>query len=556
MHRRLVGWALLVALLVACDPAATPSSGPTDATALPTATATEPTAGGGTLRWAIGRPAAIIPWEATDDAGLLVVDALFDSLTRVDADGAVHPAAAVRWHSSNAGRRWRFILRRDARFHDGSLVRARDFARAWARTVQLGVTGSHLKDVVGYRAVRSGRADQLTGVRVVNGTTLEVRLRRPTMDLPVIVADPTLAPEPPGAASTPHFSELPIGNGPYQMAERWSSDQFIRVRRAPEWHNGPRDRSAAHVREILYRIIDADAAYVAFQQGRIDVAPLPAGARRQALRTYGVADDGRGPGVVDSPTPTLYFLAFRVDQQPWDDIEVRRAFSRAIDRRSLVDAQRDLELDPARRIVPPALSEDDTVFCDTCLHLPSLAAAAFARAGVTEVTLTIDAGGGHDRIARQIRADLDAVGVTVHVRRLPFDEFLAGIEAGEVGLYRFGWRAQHPTPGAMLEAIVRSGAPRERGDGANYGGYSDARVDALLDRAREAASDRRRHQLWARAEQRALREQAIVPLFSFRQRTVVSARVRDLILTPWGTAAPEQARLVRDPEIDDRGGSS
>ena len=550
MHRWLVGWAVVIALLTACDPAEVGAPQATAGAVAPSAAASVAPAGG-TLRWAIRRPAAIVPGEATDDAGLLVVDALFDSLTRVDVDGEVHPAAAVRWRSSDDGRRWRFTLRRDARYHDGTLVRARDFAASWAHTVGLGLTGSHLQDVVGYRAVRTGRTDRLAGVRAVDGTTLEVSLRRPMMDLPALVAHPTLAPVPAGATTVRRFADQPVGNGPYRLAERWGRGQFIRVQRDRAWHNGPSERSSAKAQEIVFRIIDTDAAYVAFQQGRVDVAPLPAGARRQALQTYGPADQGRGPGVVDAPSPVLYFLAFQVHAPPWDDVDVRRAFSRAIDRAALVDAQRDLELDPARWIVPPALQQLTPAVCDTCLHLPSLAADAFRRAGVTEVTLTIDAEGGHERVARRIRADLADVGVAVTVDTLPFEAYLAGIEAGEVALYRFGWQAQYPSAGAMLEPVVRSGAPRERGDGANYGGYADDRVDELLDRARRAASARRRQQLWLRAEERALRDQAIVPLFSFRQRTVISERVRDLVVTPWGTATPERARLVADPEIDD-----
>lgn len=551
MGRWLLGWVVVAVLLAACDPAEVATPRATTGTVVPRASAGVSPAPGATLRWAIRRPAAIVPGEATDDAGLLVVDTLFDSLTRVDATGEVHPAAAVRWRSSEDGRRWRFTLRGDARYHDGSPVRARDFATSWAHTVDLGLTGSHLQDVEGYRDVREGRSDRLTGVRAIDGTTLEVRLRRPMMDFPALVAHSTLAPLPDGATAARQFADRPVGNGPYRIAERWARGQFIRVERDPGWHNGPSERSSARVREIVFRIIDADAAYVAFQQGRVDVAPLPVGARRQALRTYGSADQGRGPGVVDAPSPTLYFLAFNIDTPPWDDVEVRRAFSRAIDRQALVTAQGDLELDPARWIVPPALQEGAPAVCDTCLHLPSLAADAFRRAGVTEVTLTVDAEGGHERVARRIRADLADVGVAVTVETLPFDAYLAGIEAGEVALYRFGWQAQHPSAGAMLEAIVRSGAPPERGDGANYGGYADDRVDTLLDRARRVSSERRRHRLWMRAEERALSDQAVVPLFSFRQRTVISDRLRDLVLTPWRTATPERARLVADPEIGD-----
>lgn len=549
MWRRLLWCLTAVALLPGCDPAA---DAPVSTGTAPVASAasTPAPAGGGTLRWAIQEPAGIAPATATDEAGLLVVDALFDALTAPDVDGTIGPRAAVHWQALDGGRRWRFTLRRGARFHDGSPVTARDFVTAWSTAVDQGQTGGHLQDVVGYGAVRQGRADTLTGVTAVDASTLQVRLRRPVMDFPAVVSHPTLAPVPSGARpDRAGFASQPIGNGPYRMPER-RGPGFIRVERVDGWRNGGRDRSAQRVREILFRVLDPDAAYVAFQQGRIDVAPVPAGALQQALRTYGAAEDAGAPGVVDAPTPDLYFLGMRVDQPPWDDVQVRRALSRAIDRQTLAGSQGDLALDPARRIVSAAVPDRGAVACDSCLHLPSLAAAAFARAGVSELTLTIDAGGGHDRVARGIRGDLAVVGVELTVEELPFEEYLARVDAGQLGLYRFGWQAQHPTAGAVLEPVVGSGAPAEAGDGANYGGYRSEVVDGLLAEAARTPDADRRRELWADAEAEALEDQAIVPLFGFRQRTVISARVRTLQLGPWWSATPERARIVAAPDVE------
>jgi oligopeptide transport system substrate-binding protein len=301
----------------------------------------------------------------------------------------------------------------------------------------------------------------------------------------------------------------------------------------------------------VFRTVDPDAAYVGFQQGRIDVAAVPAGALDQARRTYGDAVSGVGPGVVDDFEPALYFLGLRTDEPPWENVELRRALSRAIDRRAIVDGEPDQQLDVARSIVSPSLPGAGHVFCDSCLFLPSLARDAFERAGVSEITLTYDADGGHEQIVQRLQRDLAEVGVTLVTRALPFDEYLAALEAGELPLYRFGWQAQYPSAGAMLVPLVHSGTPREAGDGANYGRYASPEVDRLLDRARMTESAEERQALWAQAEAIALREQAIVPLFTFRLRSVISERVENLTLTPWGTATPEQARVVAEPNIQD-----
>lgn len=509
---------------------------------------------GATLRWAVRSPVAIVPWAVVDASGLLIVDTVFDSLTAVTAAGAVRPAAAVRWQSFDGARRWRFTLRPDARFHDGTPVTAGDFVRGWSMTVRRGVTGSHLIDVVGYRDVRAGRTPRLAGVRAVDDRTLEVRLVRPTAHLPAVVAHPSLAPAHPGVADGDDFASQPIGNGPFSVVEPWAQGQFVRVARAARWRNGPQATARGRIGEIVFRTLAPEVAYVGFQQGRIDVAPIPAGALGEARSTFGQRVGRDGPGVVDGPLPTLYHLGVRVDTPPFDDVDVRRALSRAIDRRALAAGLPDRGVDVARSIVPPVLRAGTAVSCDACLHIPSWAASTFADAGVDELTITYDRGGGHEPVVDQLRRDLAAVGVTLTTRALPFGEYLAALEAGELTLFRFGWQAQDATPGAMLEAVVRGGAPVERGDAANYTGYASSTVDELLDRARASRSDERRALLWAEAEERALDDMPVIPLFFERQRIVVSERVRRLELTPWGTATPELARVVDDPARSDDSG--
>src|ERR1017187_154632 len=61
------------------------------------------------------------PWQTADILGRRLV---FDSLTRIDASGAVQPALAVRWNAQNGEHRWQFWLRPGVHFHDGSPLTA------------------------------------------------------------------------------------------------------------------------------------------------------------------------------------------------------------------------------------------------------------------------------------------------------------------------------------------------------------------------------------------------------------------------------------------------
>ncbi|MDQ3972868.1 MAG: ABC transporter substrate-binding protein, partial [Actinomycetota bacterium] len=485
--------------------------------------------------------AGIVPPEVTDSHGTAVVDALFDSLTAWSPVSGLQPAAAGDWGADPDASTWTFRLRPGATFHDGSPVTAGDFKFAWEAAVRLGDGGSgyHLRHVAGYEALRSGQADRLAGVETVDDLTLRVALTDPFADFPTVAAHPSLGPLPRAAwnAQPAAFRAQPIGNGPFRAAEPWAHGRFIRLARFAGWRNGA--RPAAAVDEVLFQILDPDAAYVAFQQGRLDVTTVPSGALEDAVDRYGISPDGsRGPGVLLGDAPVLYFLGFNITRAPFDDLQVRRAVSLAVDRAAVARENLEASLEVARSAVPPAIPGARAVACQACSHSPDIARQLFAERGIRSLTLWFNSGGGHEAIAEQVRRDLADVGVDVSFRTVDFPRFLSALENREAGLFRFGWTADHPILDDALYPLFHS-------DGwANAGHYAAPEVDALLDQARATLDEARRTLLYQSAEDLALgRDQAIAPLVTFRHRVVVSDRVSGLVHSPMGTANLAEIRV-------------
>ncbi len=494
---------------------------------------------GGTLRWAIQEPEGIVPPRAVESDGQLVTDALFDSLTRVEADGSVSPLAASSWQMDDRGQRWIFTLARDAVFHDGSPVTAGDFALSWNLAARALATGFHLRDVQGFDAVAAGEATQLEGLVVRGRRVLEVRLARPRADFASVVAHPTLGPVQASAweADASGYQRRPIGNGPFRMAEPWAHEQFVRLVPARE------QAAPDAVTEVLFRIVDPATAYVAFQQGRLDITTVPSGALQDALERYGTASlIERETGVVRLGQPSLSFLGFDTAQPPFDDGDVRRGVSLAIDRDLLAAAVREGNVSGARAVVPPALPGYQAGACEACVYDPDRAARLFARAGVSELTLWSSADGGNEALLDRLATDLRAVGVSLRVRQLPFERHLAALEAGRAGFYHFGWAAEYVTADDILVPLFHSAANPKEG-GANYGRFADERVDALLDAARRTEARGDRGELLRRVERIVLSQQVIVPLFTAQHRLLVAPRVRALELDPFGRPRFAQIRL-------------
>ena len=492
---------------------------------------------------------SIIPLNATTPDDLLVVDALFDSLTQWDEDLTVQPAAAVRWEQRGL-RTWRFHLRRGATFSDGAPVTAGHFVRTWNQLALRGEAHHHLRDVAGYERVLSGAARTLAGVRGVDERTLDVRLSRPNADFPAVAGHPALAPMRSAAARSSAALNEPVGNGPFRMAEPWAHGRFVRLRRVAPAETAA-VRSGAPVEELVFQIHDPASAFIAYEQGGLDVATVPGGGLQGAQPDGQPARQYLGPGLLTGELASTYFLVANTAHPPLHTAVARRGISLALDRRAIIDHAFEGNGTPAAGIVPPAIPAGRRRACLDCTHNPARARRLLARAGVRGTTVWVSKDGDHEKVAAQVRADLSAVGVQARIRAVKFERFLSALRRGRPGLFRFGWTLDYPTADNALRPLSHSSMSAGAG-GANFARLVRPDVDALLDRAGRTRDEQRRTALYRRAEDRLLgRHHALIPVAVLRRRTVVADRVRGLRYGPLGNVDFAAVRLFeRDGEAD------
>ena len=556
---------VLVAATAACEWGGTRADGPSAAASAGASTAptapsvappsppadrtTAPAPADPTFRFATTVPTTLVPPFAVAHPDLQVVDALFDSLTAWGPDAEPVPSAAERWERDATGTTWTFVLRDGATFHDGSPVTAEDFLRAWEVAVVEGEAGYLLRDVLGYDALVGGAAEHLAGVEVVDPRTLVVRLAGPSMDFAAVVAHPGLGPVQRAAwdADRAAYEARPVGNGPFAASEEVAPGRFLRTERFDAWRNGDGGAPAA-LGGVLFQFSDVDTAYLAFRQGRRDLAALPPGALEQARGELPSrdADDG-GPGLVIVPIPSTYLLGFDVTHPPYDDVDVRRAVAQAVDRAAVAAALADGILEPADAVVPPAIPGGMPTPCERCTFDPAAAGRAFAAAGITRLPYAYNRGGGHDEVAAVLRRALGRIGVRLETNggAAPpdFPDYLADVRSGVYGMFRWGWAPDVPVLDEALRPLFHS-TSTPRAGGQNVFRLDDPLVDRLLDRARAAPNPILRRALYRQVEDRVLGLQVVVPVVSFRSASVVGPRVRELRYGAMGLVALEDVVLV------------
>ena len=78
-------------------------------------------------------PINLDPQSASDYSSQLIINSLFEGLLRSGENGEVEPAAAESYTVSGDGLTYRFVLREDGRWSDGTGVTADDFVFAFQR---------------------------------------------------------------------------------------------------------------------------------------------------------------------------------------------------------------------------------------------------------------------------------------------------------------------------------------------------------------------------------------------------------------------------------------
>ena len=510
---------------------------------------------GGTLRYALGAdPQTIDPRFVTDAEGRVVVDALFDSLVRLDDDFEVQPAAAESWEVSEDATRFEFTLREGATFHNGRPVRAADFARAFNRMANgtaepRSFVAYQLAPVEGFEAAQLD-GEPLSGLEVVDDRTLVITLSAPFAEFLEVLADPSLAPVPPRAESDPEaFGLAPVGNGPFQMSGEWSRGDFIRVARYPEYLG-----EEPFLDEVVFQIYanDPDQAsqYGAFEDGRLHVAEVPAERLEDAVDSLGAARDGySGPGVLNGPTTTLYYYGFNTERPPFDDPDVRRAISLLIDRETIVADVTDETRLVADAIVPPSLPDHQDDACPYCAYDEERALRLWRGEGEptegaspTEPSEPVDRGEGpltivhnegrtHRAIAQRVATALrETLEVEVQIEARELTEFVQTLRAGEMGIFRFGWQADYPSAGSYLHPLFSS----DEDNLDNLSRYHNEEVDDLLRQALAETDAGARTDLYRQVERHVLNQAVIAPIFVYRLHRVVAPEVHEFRHGPLG----------------------
>ncbi|MGH2811150.1 MAG: ABC transporter substrate-binding protein [Actinomycetota bacterium] len=475
----------------------------------------------GRVRIALRPPSALDPVFIRDTSGLLVAAQIFEPLVRVDPrTGGLKPALASSWKVLDGGRRFRFRIRKGAKFHDGKPVTAEDVRFSLNRLARK-ATGSDagflLDSVAGFEKVNvTGEAPDLEGVAAINSRTLEITLGAPWHDFLYVLTNLATAPVPKADAEPDPkgIGARPVGSGPYRLKNTFRRGSDLTLERF-DGYAGVQPRTDTVELQVFER---PEAAWRAFDDLRsVDVTQVPPERIEVAEAKYGAAGF--------SPLAAGLYLSFNLANPKFADPRLREAVSLAIDREAISRLVYAGSIVPADGIVPAGVpGRRDQVCGNLCGQNQSRARRLIDRAfpdGPPALAYDYPAGVADEGVAQSLKTSLREVGVRVRLRprERELHAFLDLLSAGGHEMFRVAWPAEYPLADWFLNPLFRSGSPD------NHIAFASPKIDELLAGARAEKDPQRRVRLYRQIEAAMMKQVVLIPIGFFRNRYAASPRV-------------------------------
>jgi peptide/nickel transport system substrate-binding protein len=415
-------------------------------------------------------------------------------------------------------------VRPGLKWHDDKPVTADDVVFTIERQKDENVGSPRKPDVEGVESVR-----------MVDSMTVEARLSR--MSPAAVNALLEVIPVPkhilkdvaPAQMRFHAFGRQPVGNGLYRFGS-WEQGRQVTVNANTTALGG----RPSIDRIIVRNVPEPSARLTSLLNGEGDLTKVSADQK-------GRVESSQAVKLHHTPRVRPGWIAWNVDKEPVSDIRVRQAFLMAINRPALVRGLLGEEGEPALSPIPPALRE----------HSRDVRTIPYDVAGAGRL---LDAAGWRDTNGDGVRdkggrplnleiefsssdpmrpdmlvgmqSQAKQAGINLVLKPMESTTWVSRLRARQFtgSFWGWGWGPGVMAPNAEAIWHSRSIPP----GGANFAGYKNPRVDALIDSLLVEADTTRARAMWRTLEQTAIDDAVYAPIFLDPEFYGVSARFQNV----------------------------
>ncbi|HEY2132730.1 MAG TPA: ABC transporter substrate-binding protein [Acetobacteraceae bacterium] len=431
-------------------------------------------------------PDLLDPTLGSSYVGRIVYSAMCDKLFDLDAKLNIVPQLATSY-SYDDPTHLLIHLRSGVLFQDGTKMDAD------------AVKTSLLRHMTAKGSMRAGEVSVISSVEVVDPLTVRLVLKTPSSPLLAQFTDRAgiiMSPKALAEEGDAKFGLHPVCAGPYSFVERAVQDH-ITLKRFPDYWNA----KDYNFDQIVYRSLPNSSVRLAnLQAGSLDlveqIVPTDIDAVRKDPRLKLAIDDSLAYTGITFNTGN----GPRANTDIGKNALVRQAFELAIDKTALMQVVYNGLFTPTAQANPP----DSPMYIQSIVSPPrdvEKAKALLKQAGVklpVEVELTTTNEPDQQQLGEVIQSMAAEAGFHVTPKPMEFAASLQNGYAGDFQAYLIAWSGRSDADGNMWAFLHTGGT-------FNYGHYSNANMDTLLDQARGPVDVAARRvlytQVWAQERQ-------------------------------------------------------
>jgi peptide/nickel transport system substrate-binding protein len=426
----------------------------------------------------------------------------FDPVKPLETFDTVVPELAERWSWQDGYRNLVFFLRKTVKWHDGQPFTSKDVKFTFDMVREA-------PDATGKLRVNP-RKDWYGNVEAIatpDPSTVVFRLKRPQPSLLLMLASGDSPVYPAHVAPADQRTRC-VGTGPFRLKE-WKRGEYVDYVKNPDYFV----KGRPYLDGIRYLIVnERGTRTAALQAGRADAAsPLdssPQIAAQLKAAVPGMVITRVGAGNADN-------LLLNITKPPFNDVRVRRALSRAVDRQAFIKAVLQGSGVPGGAMPPRPVgfwglaATDLGVPNDKAAARQLLASAGYTAANPLRVEVVTRNLAIYRDMASFVLNELKQVGVEASLRSIDTVEWF-GITSRkdfQIGANISGYGVDDPDSNFFEHYTCKSAR--------NYTGYCDEEAEKLIERQSQELDVKKRLALVQRI-QKKLEDDAARPMLSWR----------------------------------------
>ncbi|MBR7837222.1 ABC transporter substrate-binding protein [Actinospica durhamensis] len=502
--------------------------------------------------------------QATEDTGLdpaelytsgggAIPRLLFRTLTTRDttagADGrTVVPDLATDTGEPSANATvWTYHLKSGLKYADGQAITSADIKYGVERSFSSELAGGppYLRDwLIGGETYQGpyGANPDLASITTPNATTIVFHLRKSEGDFPYLAAETQFAPVPKAEDTGKNYNADPVSSGPYTI-QNFTKGKDLILTRNTYWSKSTDSQrlacpdtidisfglSATVIDQRLAASVGQDADAITTDTD-VDAATLAKAAVQPSLKAR----------LTSGNFPDTTYLAFNTTKAPFNNILVREAFSYAVDRTALVNAEGGSQLATAlTTFTPPSIGaayHPYDYFPAGATGNAAKAKQLLAQAGYPNgLTVQLAYDNNDPQDAAALQQAYAKAGITLKLNPIDdssYDSVVTNTTT-EPALSLFGWGADWPSGAPFLTPIFDGRDIVQGGGNFNLAQYDDPAVEKQIDQINQITDFTKAQQAWGDLDAQLGKLALDVPLYTANDVVLHGSSVKNTYVDQW-----------------------